>query len=63
MEKNDEEIEKMATIYSCRCSNCGDWNRKCDGVSHPSTPDQAITKETPNGANGQGWIDRFLQSC
>ena len=32
MEKNDEEIEKMATIYSRRCGNCGDWNRKCDGV-------------------------------
>ena len=30
-----EEIEKMATIYSCRCSNCGDWNRKCDDVFAP----------------------------
>ena len=33
--RNDEEIEKMATIYSCRCSNCGDWNRKCDDVFAP----------------------------
>ena len=33
--KNDEEIKKMATIYSRRCGNCGDWNRKCDGVFAP----------------------------
>ena len=31
--------------------------------SHPSTPDQAITKETPNGAKRSRMDRSLLQSC
>ncbi len=54
-----KKLKKMATIYSCRCSSAGDWNRKCDGVSHPSTPDQAVTKKL-QWCKRSGWIDRFF---
>ncbi len=57
MEKNDEEVKKMATITAAGAAIVW-WNRKCDDVFATWSSNH---EETPMVQRSE-WID-LLQSC